>query len=166
MKEQHRNGQSGKKASTRRDHSSAAPATGHSDTDTGGLRRQPGRGRSNRQRSTQRSSAIRPAVGPELDVPTPSHPPELPWVANLRLYWLGVTPARRRRALKQLRSAAGRKHVEKCLGDIQESLRLLSINPSHAARIIIMLFQAMGGPKPVGAAKRIAGKIRKTLASF
>ncbi len=128
------------------------------------------RRKSLRQRSSRRGRTRRPAIRAanalERDAPTPSRPPELDWIAGLRLHWLGVTPVRRRRALGQLRSAAGRRTVENCLGGIQKSLRLLDVNPAHAAQIIIALFRGMGGREPAQAAKRIAKEVLKMLESF
>ncbi len=101
-----------------------------------------------------------------MDVPTPSRPPEPTWMTGLRLHWLGVAPTRRRGALQGLRAASGRKNVERCLDGIQKSLGLLHVNQAYAAQIILALFQAMGGPEPTGAAKRIAREILKVLEAF
>ena len=67
---------------------------------------------------------------------------------------------------QQLRSAAAPKTVEECLADIQQSLNLLDVDRVQVVAIIIALFQAMGGPEPAVAAKRIAGRILRILDSF
>jgi len=113
-----------------------------------------------------RPPVARPAVGLELDAPVPARPPELAWVAGLRLHWAGTTSARRQRAVALLRSAAARKNIERSLSDIQKAMSALYVHHLHADQIILHLFPALASQPPLEAVRQLAAEIRKLLESF